>query len=252
MIKLFGSNIDTLTMNETVRMINDRIKKGTFTQHSVVNVAKIVNMQSDLILRKSVNSSDIINIDGMGLLWGAKLLNYKVTERVSGIDLFYEILRSSTTSGNGIFLLGATQDVLRKTSFELKNQFPNLKVSGTHHGYFTNDQEEEIIHKINESEAKILFVAISSPTKENFINRWRNELNVNFVMGVGGTFDVVAGSTKRAPLWMQSYGLEWFYRLIQEPNRLWKRYLFTNSKFIFMMLRAGLDKQFREQGNNIY
>lgn len=239
-------------MKETVKIINDRIDQGTFTQHVVVNVAKIVNMQNDPILRDSVNSSDIINIDGMGLLWGAKLFSDKVTERVSGIDLFHELIKSSARLENGIFLLGATQEVLDKTSDELKKKFPTLKINGSNHGYFSEEQEEEVIHKINESGAKLLFVAMSSPKKENFINRWRKELNVDFVMGVGGTFDVVAGVTKRAPTWMQMYGLEWFYRVIQEPGRLWRRYLFTNSKFTLMMLRASFDKQFRVQGSNTH
>lgn len=252
MIKFFGSKMDTLTMKETVKTINDRIDQGTFTQHVVVNVAKIVNMQKDPILRDSVNSSDIINIDGMGLLWGAKLFSDKVTERVSGIDLFHELIKSSEDSGKGIFLLGATQGVLNKTSYELKKQYPRLKVNGSNHGYFSGEQEEDIVQKINESGAKLLFVAMSSPKKENFINRWKKELNVNFVMGVGGTFDVVSGMTKRAPQWMQTYGLEWFYRVIQEPGRLWQRYLFTNSKFTLMILRASFDKQFRLQGSNTH
>lgn len=249
MIKLFGSKMDTLTMKETVRVINKRIKKGLFTQHVVVNVAKIVNMQCDPVLRDSVNSCDIINIDGMGLLWGAKLFNNQITERVSGIDLFYELLKSSEYEGNGIFLLGATQDVLDKTVFNLKKQFPDLKVNGSHHGYFSEEKEKEIVLQISESEADLLFVAMSSPKKENFINCWKDQLGVSFVMGVGGTFDVVAGVTKRAPSWMQKYGLEWFYRVIQEPKRLWRRYLYTNSKYALMLLRAGFDKQFRIRGN---
>lgn len=249
MITLFGSKMDTLTMKETVSTINTRIDKGGLTQHVVVNVAKIVNMQHDTILRNSVNSSDIVNIDGMGLLWGAKLFNNQVTERVSGIDLFYRLLKSSEYEGNGVFLLGATQQVLDKTILNLQQQFPKLKINGSHHGYFSAEQEHTIIDQINQSGAKLLFVAMSSPKKENFINHWKNQLDVNFVMGVGGTFDVVSGLTQRAPLWMQRYGLEWFYRVIQEPKRLWKRYLYTNSKYAFMLFRAYFDKQFRIQGN---
>lgn len=252
MIRLFGSNMDTLTMEDTVRTINDRISNNIFTQHVVVNVAKIVNMQNDPILRESVNSSDIINIDGMGLLWGAKLFSDQVTERVSGIDLFYKLLKSSESVGNGVFLLGATQGVLDKTILNLKKQIPDLKVNGSHHGYFSENQEEEIAQQIRDSGAKLLFVAMSSPKKENFINRWKSQLGVSFVMGVGGTFDVVAGATKRAPLWMQRFGLEWFYRVIQEPRRLWRRYLFTNSKYALMLLRASYDKQFRVQGSNTH
>ncbi|MCY1535776.1 N-acetylglucosaminyldiphosphoundecaprenol N-acetyl-beta-D-mannosaminyltransferase [compost metagenome] len=94
-----------------------------------------------------------------------------------------------------------------------------------------------MVEKVRKSGAQLLFVAITSPKKENFINRWKDQLGVNFVMGVGGTFDVVAGKVKRAPVWMQNCGLEWFYRVIQEPGRMWKRYLTTNSQFAWILLK---------------
>lgn len=249
MIKLFGTKMQTLSMQETIEAINVRINNNVFTQHVVVNVAKIVNMQRDALLRESVNSSDIINIDGMGLLWGAKLFSNKVTERVSGIDLFYELLKSAEKTGKSVFFLGATQHVLAKALWNIKKHYPDLNVSGVQHGYYTEAEEKSIAEKINKSGAELLFVAMSSPKKENFINRWKSKLGVNFVMGVGGTFDIVAGKTQRAPDWMQKSGLEWFYRVIQEPRRLWKRYLYTNSKFALMLIRAGFDKDFRVHGN---
>ncbi|MEE9351330.1 MAG: WecB/TagA/CpsF family glycosyltransferase [Thiotrichaceae bacterium] len=249
MIKLFGTQMQTLSMQETIEAINIRINNNIFTQHVVVNVAKIVNMQRDALLRDSVNSSDLINIDGVGLLWGAKLFSNDVTERVSGIDLFYELLKSAEKTGKGVFFLGATQSVLAKTLWNIKKQYPDLNVSGVQHGYYAESEEQGIAEKINKSGAEFLFVAMSSPKKENFINRWKNKFGVSFVMGVGGTFDIVAGKTQRAPVWMQKSGLEWFYRVMQEPARLWKRYLYTNSKFALMLIRASFDKDFRIQGN---
>ncbi len=249
MINLFGTHMHTLTMQETVSTINKRINNKIFTQHVVVNVAKIVNMQRDAVLRESVNSSDIINIDGMGLLWGARLFSKEVTERVSGIDLFYELLKSAQQTGKRVFLLGATPKVLGKTLINLKKQYPHLNITGVQHGYFQENEEAEIAQRIHDSGAELLFVAMSSPKKENFINRWKNHFGVSFVMGVGGTFDIVAGKTQRAPVWMQKAGLEWFYRVMQEPTRLWKRYLYTNSKFAWMLLRGGFDRQFRIHGS---
>jgi N-acetylglucosaminyldiphosphoundecaprenol N-acetyl-beta-D-mannosaminyltransferase len=239
-------------MQETVKLISNRINNKLTTQHTVVNVAKIVNMQRDPALRESVNSSDIINIDGMGLLWGAKLFSNEVTERVSGIDLFYELLKNAEATGQKVFFLGATQKVLGKTIINLKKQYPALKISGAHHGYYTEAEEESVVHQIKVSEADLLFVAMSSPRKENFINRWKEQFDVGFVMGVGGTFDIVSGMTQRAPVWMQKYGLEWLYRVLQEPTRLWRRYLYTNSIYAFMLLRAGFDKQFGSQGHQVY
>jgi N-acetylglucosaminyldiphosphoundecaprenol N-acetyl-beta-D-mannosaminyltransferase len=111
---------------------------------------------------------------------------------------------------------------------------PGLHVAGYHDGYFWDD-EEKVVEQIRASGAKLFFVAISSPLKENFINRWKDTLGVDFVMGGGGTFDVVAGKVLRAPVWMQLAGLEWLYRLIQEPRRMWKRYLISNLRFAMML-----------------
>jgi N-acetylglucosaminyldiphosphoundecaprenol N-acetyl-beta-D-mannosaminyltransferase len=232
-----------MTMKQSVDELELRIFQKQFVQHSVVNVAKIVNMQSDEILSKSVKSCDIINIDGMGLVWGARLLGYMVPERVAGVDLFHELLAMSASNNFSVYLLGATDQVVAKTAATVEAQYPGLNVAGYHHGYFWDD-EEKMVEEIRNSRAQLLFVAITSPKKENFINRWKDQLGVNFVMGVGGTFDVVAGKVKRAPLWMQKYGLEWLYRVIQEPDRMWKRYLKTNTQFAWLLIKEKL-KQVR-------
>lgn len=242
-IELFNCPMDTMTMKQSVDELELRIFQKQFVQHSVVNVAKIVNMQSDEILSKSVKSCDIINIDGMGLVWGARLLGYMVPERVAGVDLFHELLAMSASNNFSVYLLGATDQVVAKTAATVEAQYPGLNVAGYHHGYFWDD-EEKMVEEIRNSRAQLLFVAITSPKKENFINRWKDQLGVNFVMGVGGTFDVVAGKVKRAPLWMQKYGLEWLYRVIQEPDRMWKRYLKTNTQFAWLLIKEKL-KQVR-------
>lgn len=231
--------MDTPTMSETVDVIAQRLRQGEFTQHVVVNVAKVVNMRSDVELAKSVTECDIINIDGMGVVWGARFLGHNVSERVAGVDLFYQLNAMSEKESFPVFYLGAKQEIVEETATRMKIAHPNLVIAGTHHGYFWDD-EESVVKLIKDSGAKLLFVAITSPKKENFINKWRDQLGVDFVMGVGGTFDVVAGKVQRAPLWMQKYGLEWLYRVIQEPGRMWKRYLVTNSKFAWLLLKAKL------------
>lgn len=223
-------------MTESVEMIRGNICKNSFIQHVVVNVAKLVNMQFDNELKRSVQNCDIINIDGMGVVWGARFCGFNVPERVAGVDLFHNLLNMSATEGFPVFLLGATDDIVSKTASKVKEQNPDLIIAGYHHGYFW-DNEEAVVEKIRQSGAKLLFVAITSPKKENFINKWQDKLGVNFVMGVGGTFDVVAGKVKRAPQWMQEYGLEWLFRVIQEPRRMWKRYLITNSKFAWLLIK---------------
>ena len=235
-ILFFNCPIDVCSMAETVEMVREGIFSGRFIQHAVVNVAKLVNMQFDNQLYMSVSSCDVVNIDGMGVVLGARFLGYDVKERVAGIDLFYELVAMSARDELPIYLLGATEEVVTIAADRLQTLYPRLKIAGYHHGYFWDD-ETVMVEKIRFSGAKLLFVAITSPKKENFINRWRDQLGVNFVMGVGGTFDVVAGKVKRAPLWMQRCGLEWFYRIIQEPRRMWKRYLVTNSKFLGMLIK---------------
>ncbi|WP_039850137.1 WecB/TagA/CpsF family glycosyltransferase [Grimontia indica] len=235
-INFLGSPMDVATMEETVIHIEKNLLEGNFLQHVVVNVAKIVNMRKDSSLADSVKACDVINIDGMGVVFGARFLGHNVTERVAGVDLFHELLKMSAEKDFPVFLLGATSETVKKTTETVQHLYPKLTIAGYNDGYFWDD-EETVVRKIRESGAKLLFVAITSPKKENFINKWRDQLGVDFVMGVGGTFDVVAGKVNRAPIWMQKNGLEWLYRVIQEPRRMWKRYLVTNTTFAWLLLK---------------
>jgi N-acetylglucosaminyldiphosphoundecaprenol N-acetyl-beta-D-mannosaminyltransferase len=234
-IEFLDAQMHALSMQQTIAEIDRRITAKTFTQHVVINVAKLIHMRSDTTLRRSVQSCDIINIDGMGVVWGARLLGHDVPERVAGVDLFLELVKLSAQKSYPIFLLGATDEVVNGTRSVLESRFPSVKIAGHHNGYFW-DNEAAIVEEIRNSGARLLFVAISSPQKENFIERWKHELGVDFVMGVGGTFDVIAGKVKRAPVWMQHSGMEWLFRLLQEPRRMWRRYLTTNVAFAQLML----------------
>jgi N-acetylglucosaminyldiphosphoundecaprenol N-acetyl-beta-D-mannosaminyltransferase len=249
-IEVLDCSMDVASMGETVELIRQAVATGDFTQHVVVNVAKLVNMRGDAQLRQSVHSCDIINIDGMGVVLGARFLGHHVPGRVAGVDLFHELLAMSATHGFPVFLLGATEEVVSATASKTQALYPRLKIAGYHHGYFWDD-EAALVENIRASGAKLLFVAITSPKKENFINRWRDQLGVTFVMGVGGTFDVVAGKVTRAPLWMQNSGLEWFYRVLQEPRRMWKRYLTTNVKFAGLLLRERFRMSNVIRGNSL-
>ena len=252
-INVLGCPMHAGTMDETVALIGERVSRKAFTQHVVVNVAKIVNMRKNPVLDQSVRACEIINIDGMGVVWGARVLGRNVPERVSGIDLFHRLLEMSADQGYPVFLLGATSEVVAEARKRVEELYPRLVVAGHHHGYFWDD-EQGVVDEIRESGARLLFVAITSPKKENFINKWKDELGVDFVMGVGGTFDVVAGKVKRAPVWMQRNGLEWLYRVIQEPRRMWKRYLKTNTVFAFLLLKALVKKflRIRREGAETY
>lgn len=243
-MEFLGCPMDKGTMEQTVTVIRDRIRAKLFTQHVVVNVAKLINQRKDPVLRKSITDCDLINIDGMGVVWGGRLLGHIIPERVAGIDLFLELIALSEQEHYPVFLLGATSEIVEATAAKLTLQHAQLNIAGTHHGYFWDD-EKQVVNKIRQSGAKLLFVAITSPKKENFIHQWKHELGVDFVMGVGGAFDVVAGKVSRAPLWMQEFGLEWLYRVIKEPRRMWRRYLITNCKFIYLIAKQLLTKILR-------
>ena len=235
-IELFGVPMDALSMGETVREIDRRIADGLFTQHVVVNVAKLVQMQDDPELARAVKACDLINIDGAGVVFGGRMLGLKIPERVAGIDLFEELLVYAETVGKSVYLLGATPEILSRTVANVRRDHPELEIAGCHHGYFWDD-EEAVVREIRASGAALLFVGIGSPLKERFINRWRDDFGVLFAMGVGGSFDVVAGKVRRAPVWMQRAGLEWLFLVVQEPRRMWRRYLVTNTRFVKMVLR---------------
>jgi N-acetylglucosaminyldiphosphoundecaprenol N-acetyl-beta-D-mannosaminyltransferase len=201
-------------------------------------------MQTDLQLRKSVNESDIINADGQAVVWASKILGKPLKERVAGIDLMENLVKMAHEKEYKIFFFGAKEEVVLDVINKYKNQYSSNIIAGHRNGYFKKEEEQDIAKQISNSGANILFVAISSPTKENFLYENKDLLNnVNFIMGVGGSFDVVSGKVKRAPLWMQNVGLEWFYRFSQEPNRMWKRYLIGNTKFILLVIkeRIGLN-----------
>ncbi|SFW63916.1 N-acetylglucosaminyldiphosphoundecaprenol N-acetyl-beta-D-mannosaminyltransferase [Sinomicrobium oceani] len=237
-IKLLNVLIDNLSMQETLREIENTITKQQQLHHVVVNAGKIVAMQKDLELRKSVNESDLINADGQAVVWASKFLRKPLKERVAGIDLMTNLVGMAYEKGYKIFFFGAKEEVVMKVVEKYKEQYSPDIIAGYRNGYFKKEEEKDIARQISDSGAHMLFVAISSPTKENFLYQNRKLLSgVNFIMGVGGSFDVVAGKVKRAPIWMQKAGLEWFYRFLQEPGRMWKRYLIGNTKFILLVLK---------------
>jgi len=230
-------------MQETLRIVDNTISKGKQLHHVVVNAGKIVAMQTDMQLRKSVNECDLINADGQAVVWASKVLGKPLKERVAGIDLMIELVKLAHHNRYKIFFFGAKDEVVKNVVERYSSEYSKDIIAGYRNGYFKKEEEQIIAREIADSGANILFVAISSPTKENFLNENKELLKkVNFLMGVGGSFDVVSGKVKRAPLWMQDFGLEWFYRFAQEPKRMWKRYLVGNSKFISLVLKEKFKK----------
>ncbi|MFQ6003461.1 MAG: WecB/TagA/CpsF family glycosyltransferase [Candidatus Zixiibacteriota bacterium] len=239
-ITLLGCPIDNLGFEDTLRKIEDSIQKRIPIRHCAINAAKIVKIQSDRKLREIVVSSDVISPDGQSIVWASRFLKKPLPERVTGIDLMQKLLELAAKKGYKVFLLGAREEVICELKEKLKRELPNLKLVGWRNGYFSTDEEEGIVREINEKKPDLLFIGMSSPKKEYWMSKYQSALKVPFRMGVGGSFDVLVGKIKRAPGWMQKLGLEWFYRFLQEPTRMWKRYLVTNTLFLFYLLKEKL------------
>lgn len=244
-IEILGVPIDNLTVEESLQRIEGFIQSGHVHQHVVVNVDKIVKAQRDVGLRKVICSCDLINVDGQPVVWMSRWLGRPLKERVNGTDLMMALIERSAEKGYRPFFLGAKEEIVAKLVQILQARYPRLHVAGWHDGYWSAQEEASVVEAIRSSRADILFVAISSPKKEMFLGKWKTKLGVPFMMGVGGSFDVAAGLVKRAPRWMQKMGLEWLYRLMQEPARMWRRYLVDDMAIIplfckeWWRLRAG-------------
>ena len=236
-INILNCPIDKLTMKETIDKIDKSIQEKSNLHHVVVNAAKMVHMQKDKELYNSVVESDIINPDGQAVVWASKFLGQPLPERVSGIDIMQNLVELAYKKNYKIFFFGAKEEVVKSVVDKYISLYNHNIIAGYRNGYFSKNEEENIAKEIGQSGADILFVAISSPTKEIFLNKYKDIINIPFIMGVGGSFDVVSGKVKRAPLWMQRYGLEWFYRFLQEPRRMWKRSFIINGLFIWLIIK---------------
>jgi N-acetylglucosaminyldiphosphoundecaprenol N-acetyl-beta-D-mannosaminyltransferase len=248
-IHILGTPIDNLTIQETLDIVDLAIKDDGHILHTVVNAGKIVSMHENEELRKSVIEADLINADGQAVVWASRLFNKPLKERVAGIDLMERLVESAHKKKYRLFFFGAKEEIVNKLVAKYTEQYSASIIAGYRNGYFKKGYEREIAEEIAQSKPNILFVAITSPVKENFLYQNKDLLkNVNLIMGVGGSFDVIAGYVKRAPLWMQKTGLEWLYRVYQEPRRMFKRYLVGNFKFIRLVAKYYFKK---ENGNKI-
>lgn len=234
---LFGVGLDPLTMDETVQRCLDAVRRREQVEIGMVNAAKLVNMRRDPRLAEAVAGCDLVLADGQAVVWAGRVLGVRLPERVAGIDLFMRLLAAAEVAGIPVYLLGAEQGVLDMMLREMSERFPQLRVAGSRNGYFEDSDQEEIADAVADSRARLLFLGMTSPKKEIFTAGYGKRTGAHVVHGVGGSFDILAGVTKRAPLVWQRMGLEWFYRTLQEPRRLGKRYLTTNAAFLLMTAR---------------
>jgi N-acetylglucosaminyldiphosphoundecaprenol N-acetyl-beta-D-mannosaminyltransferase len=239
---LLGAPIDCLSLAETVAAADAAMRGRCRLRQVSMNVAKLVAMRRNSELDADVRSSDLVSIDGMGILWAARLLGIKVAERVAGIDLLDRVLALCAVRGYRPFFLGARPDVVAEAVAATHKRHPGLLFAGYRNGYFSQNEENGVVAEIQESHADCLFIGMPTPRKERFLASHGDTVGVPFIMGVGGSFDVLAGIVQRAPGPVQALGLEWLYRMAQEPLRLGPRYLKTNLVFAGIVARALLAK----------
>jgi N-acetylglucosaminyldiphosphoundecaprenol N-acetyl-beta-D-mannosaminyltransferase len=236
-IEILNGRFAPLTLDETVELVSERIKAGQRGYLCTVNVAILMMMRQDPRLQRFVDNAAMVVADGQPLIWGSRMLKRRLPERVAGVELVERLCERAAREGFGVYLLGGKREVVEKVAERFQAQFPGLRLSGVDDGYFTDAQAKDRAEAVARSGAKILIAAMGVPRQEWFIEEHWDRLGVPFAIGVGGSFDVLAGLRARAPVLIQRIGLEWMFRLAQEPGRLWKRYLVTNAQFLYLMSR---------------
>lgn len=240
-MKFLNTQIDNLTMEEAIIAADKLINNNNYNYVVTPNVDHIVKLEEDKEFLEIYNNADLILTDGMPLVWVSKIKKNPIKEKISGSDYFPELCKFSVKKGYKIFLLGAAEGVADRAKSNLENKYEGINIVGTYspkYG-FENDESEikKIIDIVNKCKPDILAVGVGAPKQEKFIYRYLSELKVPLSLGIGATIDFEAGSVKRAPKWMQNSGLEWFYRFIKEPKRMFKRYFIDDIKFIKIIMK---------------
>src|SRR6185312_7464130 len=220
-IKIFNTKVHPFTKKEFINIIESNLKDGNRIIQNGINAASINELSKNKELIQAYNNSDLMNIDGMSIVWALRFLGYSVPERVACPDLANDILALAERENYSVFLFGAKETSLSQSVKNLTTDFPKLNIAGHRNGYYQTEDEYAIVEMINDSMPDILLLGMPSPQKELFVEKYKDKLQVKYFFGVGGFFDILSGKTKRAPLWMQKKGLEWIYRFMQEPKRMW-------------------------------
>jgi exopolysaccharide biosynthesis WecB/TagA/CpsF family protein len=241
MIKLLNTEIDNLTMSEAIHEVDKLILRREDSYVVTPNVDHIVKLEVDKEFREVYKEADLILTDGMPLIWISNLKSTPIREKISGSDFFPEVCKLAAEKGYSIFLLGAAEGIAAKAAENLKRKFKGLNIVGTYspsYGFENKEEEiKEIINIVNELQPDILAVGLGAPKQEKFIYKFKDRLNVPVSLAIGASIDFEAGNIKRAPIFMQKCGLEWFYRLCKEPKRMFKRYLVDDLRIFKIALK---------------
>jgi N-acetylglucosaminyldiphosphoundecaprenol N-acetyl-beta-D-mannosaminyltransferase len=247
-INFLGIPINRLDLEETVERIAILIAEGSSNRIVVVNAGKVVKCRDDRALKEVIESADLIGPDGQWIVFASWLLGDPLPGRVNGTDLMERLLARGAHERWRFYFLGARQPVVERVVEVARERYPGIVVAGSRNGYFDESEEDEVVEAIRRTEADIMFVAMPSPRKEYFISKHLDRLGVKLCHGVGGSFDVMAGVVKRAPVWMQHWGFEWLYRWLQDPTGMAKRNLTESPLFVALVLREAIRRRISPNG----
>ncbi len=237
-VTLLGCPLDLVDFEEAASWCFDAARaKGSPAQLVTVNAQSLLMMRDDPAMDRAIREAAMVVADGASMALAARILRLPWKGRVTGVDLMARLLRDGSSRGLKVYFLGATDVVLDRLLAVTRERHPGLVVAGYRNGYFDREKDGEVIDAIRASGADVLFVGMPTPFKEVWLHRNLSRFGAGLVIGVGGTFDVLAGLVPRAPVWMQRAGLEWSWRLMMEPRKLWKRNLVYNSRFVALLLR---------------
>jgi len=234
-VQILNVPIDPFTMTGAVACLENYLQNEEQALVVTANAEIIMQARKNPEYLRLIQSAQLVTADGAGAVWAGRHLGYKIPERVAGYDLFHRLLESAAKKHTKVFFFGGKPGVAEAAASQAKKLYPELEVVGCRNGYFQEQDNDKIIDEINKSGAQILFAALGAPKQEFWLNKYRKQLKANVLMGIGGSFDVLSGNSKRAPLWMQKAALEWFYRLCCQPARI-GRIMGTLPPFVFEVL----------------
>ena len=237
-IKILGVPVHPMTMKQAVDSLEQRMLAGEQPFVVTANAEIIMMCQEDAAYNSIISQkAELVLPDGAGAVWAGRHLGYKVPERVAGFDLYNQLLALSAKKGYKAYFFGGSPGIAEAAKAKSEEMYPGVKIVGCHNGYFTDADVPAIIEAINQSGAEMLFVALGAPKQERWILAHREELKPRILMGIGGSFDVLAGKMERAPKWMQDASLEWAFRLYKQPSRFMR--MLALPKFALKVMFSG-------------
>lgn len=234
-VKILGVPVHPLTMNESVAVLEDKLQKKEQAFVVTANAEIIMMCQQDKEYNNIVSEkADLVLPDGAGAVWAGRYLGNEVPERVAGFDLYNQLLKLSADKGYKAYFFGGAPGVAEAAKNKAEELYPGVQIVGCRNGYFTEAEEEAIIKEINDAAPDMLFVALGAPKQEKWLVKYRKQLKPRVLMGIGGSFDVLAGKMERAPKWMQEASLEWAFRLYKQPSRFMR--MLALPKFVLKVI----------------